>query len=180
VREGQCEPMRNKTIAWIDETPSSPEHVGEARGTLLIHFTDGSALKIEGYSHEEVDLGVEPLSSEEVRRRNAAVQGQREKARLGRLQRQEWLSVSCDERKRRRDARRAAQSPWALLMDVEAAMLDNIFASSRMLHGGGPRTVRLRCPRCGERQCENAPVKEYAEAPSLFGGLTVSIPIADA
>jgi hypothetical protein len=171
--------MIGKTIAWIDESPRDPEYGGEDSGTLLIHFTDGSALKIEGFSHEDVDLGVEPLTSEEVRRRNVKVQGQREKARLGRLQRQEWLSVSCDERKRRRDARRAKSSSMSLLMNDEIAdaLFDNMLASSRMLYGSGSRTVRLRCPRCGERQCENAPVKEYAEAPSMFTGWSASIPL---
>jgi hypothetical protein len=149
--------MIGKTIAWIDESPRDPDYGGEDRGTIIIHFTDGGALKVEGWSHEGVDMNLEELSSEDVRRRSLAVQGQREKARLGRLKRQEWLSVSCDERKRRNAAQDKRGS--FLLSDVYLdAYSDMIIAANRQLYGQ-PVKVRMICRNCGERSCENAPTK---------------------
>lgn len=160
-----------KTIARIDESPRDPEYGGEDHGTVLIYFTDGTALKIEGSSYEEVSQHLEPLSQADVRRRNAQVQGQREQARLDRLRRQEWLSVSCDERVRRRAARKP--SKFGLLMDETMAdsMIDLMLSQRRMFYGESePLTVRTPCPRCRERACENAGTKTYPAQPAVFGG----------
>lgn len=152
-----------KTIARIDENPRDPDYGGEDHGSVILYFTDGTALHIEGHSYESVDLSLEPLSGADVRARNAQVQGQRERARLGRLKRQEWMAVSCEERQRRRVATEATRGPFALMMGK--AMQDNytdaMLASCRQVYGAS-RAVRLPCENCGERACENAPTKRVA------------------
>lgn len=151
-----------KTIAWIDENPADPEYGGDDEGTLIIHFTDGTALKIEGHSYDPVSLSPEPMSQEDVRRRALAVQGQREQKRLKNLERQEWLAVSCDERAARVAAREAKMSPFARLIrdtyvDAYAGLLQD---SNRMVYGDQPeRRYRVPCTRCHERSCENATEK---------------------
>lgn len=151
-----------KTIAWIDENPTDPKYGGDDEGTLIIHFTDGTALQVEGHSYESVSMSTEPMSQEDVRRRALAVQGQREQTRLKRDQRAEWLSITCDERTARIEAREAKMGPLALAMreTFAGAYADLIRDSNRMFWGDQPeRRYRVACKRCRERQCENATEK---------------------
>lgn len=166
-----------KTIASIDEEPRDPKYGGEDRGTLLIHFTDGSALHVAGHSYEDVDLSLNALSPEDVRRRQAGVQGQRENARMERLQREEWLSLSCEQRAERKAE--AKSSGHALIMRdlFDGLQEDMIRSYQRMVFSDKPMTLRKRCPRCGERMCPNAPTEEIPASPNpLWGGFTAVIP----
>lgn len=177
--------MIGRTIARIEESPTDPKYGDTRDDTLLIHFTDGTALRVEGHSHEDVSLSFEIESPRELcARRNAAV-GRREKARLRRLQREEWLSITCDERaerKARYEARLSAEGRGLrniVSAEMHDALLDMYVSSNRMLWGDAERVVRLRCKNCGDRQCPNAPTKTLPAEPykPAFWQSTVTIPV---
>jgi hypothetical protein len=155
-----------KIVARIEESPADPKYGTHSDDTLLIHFTDGTALRVEGSSYEEVSLSFGAESRVDIMARQRAAAGQREKKRLARLQREEWLSISCDERAARKaKARDKASSDTLVSLELREAMESLYIDHGRMLYGQGPRAIRQRCPNCGERQCENAPVKEYPADP---------------
>jgi hypothetical protein len=76
--------------------------------------------------------------------------------------------VAVDLLRRTRRAQRTGsgqgQRDTLASLAMREAMESLYIDHNRMLFGAGPRTVRQRCPNCGERQCENAPVKEYPAA----------------
>lgn len=165
--------MLGKTIARVDRKPDG----GDSDDAVVLHFSDGSALRVVGHSYEEVSLSLDELAPADVRRAALRRQGERENQRLERLRRQEWLAQSCEVRAVRRDARRR-QSPFSVMMDdtMQGMMLDMVMGSGRF-YGAPERTVRLPCAKCGERLCENAPTKTYPAIPEppLFGGITVEM-----
>lgn len=154
-----------KTVARIEEQPTGEDGRREDE-TVLIHFTDGTALKIEGGSYEAVSQSVDLLDRAEVNEWQRRAMGRRETERLERLQRQEWLSISCEERGERKRAREAKMSPIARVMRDEwgGAMVDMMLAQSRLLYGVDEKQQIVKaCENCGERECPNATV-EYIEA----------------
>jgi hypothetical protein len=150
-----------KTVKRIEEGPTG-EYGYVEHDTVVIHFTDGTALKVEGSSYEDVSQSVTVLGRREVNALAHAAQGRRETARIDRLKRQEWLSISCEERGERKRAREAKMSPIAMVMrdTFMGAIADQIHASNRMFFGDRPeRRVRQPCENCAECLCPNAPVK---------------------
>lgn len=149
-----------KTIERIDSEPIDPEYGGVDRGTVIVYFTDGTALEIEGHSYEEVDLSLTGLNTDDLAEREVKVSERLVEQRERERERAEWLALSCDERAAQRRAALAKQSPvHAAMSSMMADATTDMLAASRRLCGGDEMTVRLPCPRCGERQCENAPTR---------------------
>lgn len=138
-----------RVVARVDDRPPDPDRGYPRDDMVVIHFTDGSALEVQGSSYEEVSQSCALLSPADVRRRAQVAAGRREEKRLERLQRDEWRAISCDER-----AARNAAKPSDPLRDA----IESLWINTSMLTLG-ERKVRERCPRCRERFCENAPVR---------------------
>ena len=133
-----------RTIARIE-----PEPLGDL-DAVLIHFTDGTGL-IAYAGNADV------LNHAEVRAYARRAQGQREQRRLRRLQREEWLAISCAERVARKEAARER-------MDIlERAIVDMFAEESRRWSFFGLRQTSITCERCGERECENTITVEPSE-----------------
>lgn len=167
-----------KTVARIEESPTRPGSE-QSDDTVLIHFTDGTALVVAGSSYEEVSQSVGLLDYAETRKWAAAAAGRREAERLSRLRREEHLAVSCQERARRREARRAEQKDWLFSEGMENWLINDILRTPSLI--GGDRTIHLPCETCGERQCPNAPtevVRSLAGRKLSYGagGMTITIP----
>jgi hypothetical protein len=71
--------MIGKTVARIQQGQV------ECGSEMTVHFTDGTALRIEGHSYEDVSLSQTPLSATDVRRLAREAQGRREQERVARL-----------------------------------------------------------------------------------------------
>lgn len=177
-----------KTVARIEESPTRQGGY-QSDDTVLIHFTDGTALSIAGSSYEEVSQSVRPLDSSEVREWAAAAQGRRERDRLRRLKRAEHLAASCDERARRRQARRAATKDALIPGVLEDLLVTDMMLDAARWSGGLyiekadlDKTIKGPCERCGERQCENAPdipvwgPARRSDSPFFAAG-TIKIPV---
>lgn len=106
-----------KTVARIEESPTDPKYHYGRDDTILIHFTDGTALLVSGSSYEEVSLYDNDLTAEEVRQWQRAAQGRREAERLTRLERSAWDALSDEERAAKLAARRAKMHPFAREME---------------------------------------------------------------
>lgn len=150
--------MNGKTIARIEMQPTDPEYGYARDDTVLIHFTDGTALKIAGSSYEEVSQDVESLTREEIAAWTRAAMGRREQERLSTLRRQEWLAISCEERAERRAKEQADRGPFAMLMNsvYQESLAELLRDSNRMLYGQEARVVKHPCVKCGDYDCPNA------------------------
>lgn len=116
------ENVTGKTIARIQTDPT--DQFGQDSDWLLIHFTDGTALRVSGSSYEEVSLGYDFVDRDFVRTEARMAQGHREKERVVRLKREEWSALTNDERAERIRIRRSKMTPIQLMMeDLENQML---------------------------------------------------------
>lgn len=136
--------VAGKTVARIEVGPAS--HDGPQDDIVLVHFTDGTALSVRGSSYEEVGQSVCLLASDEVRRSQRAAMGWRERERLRRLRRAEWLAASCEERGRRRSEERARMHP------LERGIRDDFERMGNLIT---PTRYRMLCEVCHEPACEN-------------------------
>ena len=132
----------------------------------MIHFTDGTALEVtaaggyDGDGYPDYEL----LDAAAIAARRAARKQFEEIQAQKRRERDAWLALSCSERARRR-ARNKYAPRGSLIPDAFSDMvIDSIMPPSKG-----------RCPRCGERECPNAP--EHAPAPPVRTGAgTIMIP----
>lgn len=150
-----------KTIARIDTEPIDADYGGIDHGTVLIYFTDGTALRIEGHSYESVDLELTDLTSDDLATRVAKVEQRLAEESERQHKREEWMALSCDERAARRVNEQAEVRGLRPIMNdaYEGVLTDMMVSMARQLHGAPSSTVRLPCANCGERRCENAPTK---------------------
>lgn len=127
-----------KTIARIEEGPYS-RYGHRDYGTVLIHFTDGTALKVEGFSHEEVDQSLSEVGRDEIRRMQRASMGEREKRRQLRLKRQAFDALPEEEKERIRQERLARMDPMqrVLHQHYKDFIEDQIKNMNRQLFGLG-------------------------------------------
>lgn len=144
-----------KTVAWVED---------KGYDGVWMHFTDGTVLSLRGEGHDVDAVTLQEVSQDEVRKVRKEEQGQREEKRMARLREMEWLSISCEERVARLEARREKMSPFTLMMTEslrkEHQALMNL--ANRQMFGDRGGWVTQRCPKCHEFKCENA-VRKYIE-----------------
>lgn len=154
-----------KTVARVEIGTTDPKYGWEREDTVLIHFTDGTALSVTGSSHEEVSQYAGMIGPEEIRAYARAAQGRRERERQQRLQRAAWMALPCEERGRQR-AEREAKMGW-----LERGMLGWLGDGHGYLLT--PSRYRVLCPVCREAACENT---ETVPATIDVGRMTINIP----
>ena len=178
--------MIGKTIARVIERPTDREHGYERDDTLLIVFTDGTALEVSGSSYEEVSLGWAERTAEDVRAYEQAAAGRREAERVKRLEAEALRAMTCEERTERKRAReeRMGAEGRAFANFEQSMLLDMMRDANRTLFGVGDdldKTIKGFCPNCGAQYCENAPdVPVYSQRGGLFCKTgEITIPIRD-
>jgi hypothetical protein len=151
--------LAGKAVDRIERDAPSP-HTGEADGSrLLLHFTDGTALEIVGGGGDcDGWINDALLSSDDLaaRRRKSEeyAADQRAKAR----EREEWMALTCEERA----ARRVPEPEFE-------GLYGNLLYESMLALWPGERTIKLRCPECGETACPNAPTKTVNKGRTRVG-----------
>lgn len=150
-----------KTVLHIEREPVDPEYLSKDSGTVLVHFTDGSALKVEGASYESVTLHDEVIDANAVRSYGAARREFAFKNARAAAKQAKWLAMTCEQRCRRiakRESKRATTSAGHMLSWVfQDSIKDMMMQQNRMLFGAPAARMRVNpCLACGERECENA------------------------
>lgn len=167
-----------KTVAWVEKKSNDIW----ADGDVWIHFTDGTTISLVATGYEADGVELEEISPERILKIRRKEQGRREEKRMARLREMEWLSISCEERVARLEARREKMSPFTLMMTEsirkEYQALMNL--ANRQMFGDRGGWVTKRCPKCHELKCENA-VRKYIEptdaaaSMGVHGGFIVKV-----
>ncbi len=134
-----------KTIARVDERAPSPWDGTPSENRIILFFTDETAVEFVG-SGDDCDswLSCETVSAEELAARDTKRAEHEAERREQALKRKAWLALTCEER-----VARGRPNANALLPDLYLRpMLESL---------GG--TLVEPCPKCGERECTNAPAR---------------------
>lgn len=167
-----------KTVAWVEEKSNDYW----ADGDVWVHFTDGTTISLVATGYEADGVELEEISPERILEIRREEQGRREEKRMARLREMEWLSISCEERVARLEARREKLSPFTLMMDnaIRVQYEDLMNLVNLQMYGDRGGWVKKRCPKCHELKCENA-VRKYIEptdaaaSMGIHSGFTVDI-----
>lgn len=139
-----------KTVARIEEKPPSELGGSPDPSTVLIHFTDGTALEIQSSSYEEADQCVSTLSADEIARRQALGRSYQHRQERRASKRREWMALTCEER-----AACIGQPP-PIAVEMRKNLYGQIFSLNKLGYGDKDAAILRWCDKCYETECPNA------------------------
>jgi len=142
-----------KTISSIQENAPNPHTGRPGQSIMLLHFTDGTALGINGGGDDCDDwISHELLTSEQVHKRAQLAQKHKDDLAEQTRKREAWMALTCEQRAQRQPK----PSTDNLLLDEQWRR----YALEDLARSVGSTQVNLPCTKCGETQCSNAPTRQ--------------------
>lgn len=166
-----------KTVERVESPMPSPYDGRPDESRFALHFTDGSVVEIHG-SGSDMDECVEANTlshDEQLERAHKAADAERKTAEA-KLKREAWMALSCEEREAEIAKRRSSMTPSQRgFEDITLGMLRELYEPTFIFSAQPERTVRDPCPKCGERECPNAPARTLPATRGLTGAWTASV-----
>ncbi len=167
------EQLAHKTIIRVELNAPNPRDGREDEARILLHHADGTALEIVGGGDDCDDwVNIELLDAEAIQALRQLQADYAYKQGVKAIEREKYLAkylaLTCEERCAERLKRGLDNF---LINDAMREVFSDALYRRHPLFAEPERTIKVPCPKCHERECENATTKTLSATPGVnLGG----------